>query len=254
MINSSSNIRIIPSLLLKDKRLVKGKKFSNFVDAGDPVKTCVAHDSQLCDEISIVDINAYHNNKEPNIEILKSISKKELTSPILYGGNINNFKTVEKLIRNGADKIIINSNIFNKELTKEIINSFGKQSLVGGLDLISIDGKYKIYSRGNIIKMNYSDYLKKMIDQDIGELKVTFVNLEGTRKGLDIDTSMKIIKSVEVPVIIEGGTKNLIDLENAIKQGINSIALGNILIFSDNNIFKVKQFLENRKINVRIRN
>tara|TARA_B100000242_G_C42966970_1_gene448599 strand:- start:64 stop:825 length:762 start_codon:yes stop_codon:yes gene_type:complete len=253
MINSSSNIRIIPSLLLKDKRLVKGKKFSNFVDAGDPVKTCVAHDSQLCDEISIVDINAYHNNKEPNIEILKSISK-ELTSPILYGGNINNFKTVEKLIRNGADKIIINSNIFNKELTKEIINSFGKQSLVGGLDLISIDGKYKIYSRGNIIKMNYSDYLKKMIDQDIGELKVTFVNLEGTRKGLDIDTSMKIIKSVEVPVIIEGGTKNLIDLENAIKQGINSIALGNILIFSDNNIFKVKQFLENRKINVRIRN
>ena len=253
MINSSSNIRIIPSLLLKDKRLVKGKKFSNFVDAGDPVKTCVAHDSQLCDEISIVDINAYHNNKEPNIEILKSISK-ELTSPILYGGNINNFKTVEKLIRNGADKIIINSNIFNKELTKEIINSFGKQSLVGGLDLISIDGKYKIYSRGNIIKMNYSDYLKKMIDQDIGELKVTFVNLEGTRKGLDIDTSMKIIKSVEVPVIIEGGTKNLIDLENAIKRGINSIALGNILIFSDNNIFKVKQFLENRKINVRIRN
>lgn len=253
MINSSSNIRIIPSLLLKDKRLVKGKKFSNFVDAGDPVKTCVAHDSQLCDEISIVDINAYHNNKEPNIEILKSISK-ELTSPILYGGNINNFKTVEKLIRNGADKIIINSNIFNKELTKEIINSFGKQSLVGGLDLISIDGKYKIYRRGNIIKMDYSDYLKKMIDQDIGELKVTFVNLEGTRKGLDIDTSMKIIKSVEVPVIIEGGTKNLIDLENAIKQGINSIALGNILIFSDNNIFKVKQFLENRKINVRIRN
>ena len=102
--------------------------------------------------------------------------------------------------------------------------------------------------------MDYSDYLKKMIDQDIGELKVTFVNLEGTRKGLDIDTSMKIIKSVEVPVIIEGGTKNLIDLENAIKQGINSIALGNILIFSDNNIFKVKQFLENRKINVRIRN
>ena len=253
MINSSSNIRIIPSLLLKDKRLVKGKKFSNFVDAGDPVKTCVAHDSQLCDEISIVDINAYHNNKEPNIEILKSISE-ELTSPILYGGNINNFKTVEKLIRNGADKIIINSNIFNKELTKEIINSFGKQSLVGGLDLISIDGKYKIYSRGNIIKMDYSDYLKKMIDQDIGELKVTFVNLEGTRKGLDIDTSMKIIKSVEVPVIIEGGTKNLIDLENAIKQGINSIALGNILIFSDNNIFKVKQFLENGKINVRIRN
>ncbi len=253
MTESKNIVRIIPSLLLKDKRLVKGKNFLNFIDSGDPVKTCVAHDSQFCDEISIIDLDAHLLNKEPNFEILKLITK-ELTSPIMFGGNINNFKIVEKLIRNGADKVLINSNIFNHKLIKEIINSFGKQSLVGGVDLIYIEGKYHIYSKGNILKTNFMDHIKKVIDQNVGELKLTFVNLEGTRKGLDITTSKKIIDAVDVPVIVEGGAKNLKDIENAINKGINSIGLGNLLIFSDNNIFKVKQFLDNREINVRLRN
>ena len=156
MIASKNFVRIIPSLLLKNKRLVKGKNFLNFIDSGDPVKTCVAHDSQLCDEISIIDLDAHHYNKVPNFEILKLISK-ESTTPIMFGGNINNFKIVEKLIRNGADKVLINSNVFNHKLIKEIINSFGKQSLVGGVDLIFIDGKYHIYSKGKIIKTNFMD-------------------------------------------------------------------------------------------------
>lgn len=253
MTKSKTNIRIIPSLLLKKKRLVKGKNFKNFIDSGDPVKTCVAHDSQFCDEISIIDLDAYQMGIEPDYEILKLITK-ELNSPIMFGGNINNFNIVEKLIRNGADKILINSNIFNKDLTQEIINSYGKQALVGGVDLIFINKKYYIYNRGKILKINIEDYIKKIIDQNVGELKLTFVNLEGTRNGLDIQTSKKIIDLVDVPVIVEGGAKNLLDIENSIKKGIDSIGLGNLLIFSDNNIFKVKQFLDNRNINVRLRN
>ena len=253
MTKSKRNIRIIPSLLLKKKRLVKGKNFKNFIDSGDPVKTCVAHDSQFCDELSIIDLDAYQMDIEPDYEILKLITK-EINSPIMFGGNIKNFNIVEKLIRNGADKILINSNIFNKELTGEIVNSYGKQALVGGVDLIFIDDKYHIYNRGKILKINFEDYIKKIIDQNVGELKLTFVNLEGTRKGLDIYTSKKIIDLVNIPVIVEGGAKNLLDIENSIKKGVVSIGLGNLLIFSDNNIFKVKQFLDNRNINVRLRN
>jgi imidazole glycerol-phosphate synthase subunit HisF len=252
MTNSSNNIRIITSLLLNNNRLVKGKIFSNYVDAGDPIKTCVAHDSQLCDEITIIDLNAYKNNSFPDCHILEKISS-EVTTPILYGGNITDIKTVEVLIRNGADKVLINSNIFKKNLTKDIINFFGKQSLVGGIDIISIEGKYKIYQRGEIIDTNYIDYIKKVFDQNVGEIKVTFVNLEGTRKGLDIETAKKIIDISPVPVIIEGGTKNLKDIEIALKNGINAIALGSMLVFSDNHIFKIKQYLENSGINVRLR-
>ena len=104
MINFSNNIRIIPSLLLNNNRLVKGKLFSNYVDAGDPIKTCVAHDSQFCDEISIIDLYAYKNNTAPDYKILEKISS-EVTTPILFGGNIKDIKTVEMLIRNGADKV-----------------------------------------------------------------------------------------------------------------------------------------------------
>ena len=134
---------------------------------------------------------------------------------------------------------LINSNIFEKKLTKDITNFFGKQSLVGGVDVISFEGKYKIYNRGKIIDTNYIDYLKRVFDQNVGEIKVTFVNLEGTRKGLDIETAKKIIEISPVPVIIEGGTKNLKNLETAIKNGLNSIALGSMLVFQITTFLKL---------------
>ena len=129
MINFSNNIRIIPSLLLNNNRLVKGKLFSNYVDAGDPIKTCVAHDSQFCDEISIIDLYAYKNNTAPDYKILEKISS-EVTTPILFGGNIKDIKTVEMLIRNGADKVLVNSNIFEKKTDKRY-NQFFWEAIFG---------------------------------------------------------------------------------------------------------------------------
>lgn len=253
MIDYKENIRIIPSLLLKNKRLVKGKMFKNFVDAGDPVKTCVAHDSQLCDEISIIDIDAYKKKIEPDVEILKLITN-EINSPILYGGNINNINTVEMLIKNGADKILINSNLFKKDIASEVINSFGKQSLVGGIDLFYDQNNYHVLCEGNLLKIDYLEYIQKVINLNVGEIKITFVNLEGTRKGLDIETAKQISKISDIPIIFEGGTKNLRDILNAVEEGVNAIAIGSMFIFSDNNIFKVKQFLDNRGVNIRLRN
>ena len=95
--------------------------------------------------------------------------------------------------------------------------------------------------------------LDEEIELGIGELKITYVNLEGTRSGIEIFTSKKIINYTTLPTIIEGGVKNLEDLENAINNEIKSIAIGSMLVFSDNNIFKIKQFLENRGFNVRLR-
>ena len=246
------NIRIIASVLLKNKRLVKGEMFSNYQDAGDAVKTCVAHDSQFCDEISIIDIDAYQKNIEPDLDVLKLITE-EITSPLLFGGNIKSIDTVEKIIRIGADKVLINSNIFEKKLTNKIINLFGKQVLVGGIDLFFKDGEYRIYQKGKTLDLNYLNYIKRVIDQGVGELKITFVNLEGTRKGLDIETANKINNSTDVPIIFEGGIKNLKDLEMSYKSGINAIGIGSMFVFSDNNIFKVKQFLDNSGLEVRLR-
>ena len=166
---------------------------------------------------------------------------------------IKSINTVEKIIRIGADKVLINSNIFEKKLTNEIINLFGKQVLVGGIDLFFKDGEYRIYQKGKTLDLNYLNYIKRVIDQGVGELKITFVNLEGTRKGLDIETANKINNSTDVPIIFEGGIKNLKDLEMSYKSGINAIGVGSMFVFSDNNIFKVKQFLDNSGLEVRLR-
>ena len=250
---SNSIIRIIPSLLLSKKRLVKGINFEKYLDAGDPVKTCVAHDSQECDEICIIDLDAYKNNIEPDIKTLECITK-EIATPIIFGGNIKSIKYVEKIIRSGADKVLINSNIFNKELINEIIMNFGGQSIVAGIDLILKNGDYKVYSRGNILDISIKEYLKKIIELGVGELKITYINLEGTRSGIEIATSKKVLDYTSLPTIIEGGVKNLEDLENAINNEIKSIAIGSMLVFSDNNIFKIKQFLKNRGFITRLRN
>ena len=249
---SKTNIRIIPSLLLSKKRLVKGINFKKYLDAGDPVRTCIAHDSQDCDEICIVDLDAYKKNIEPDIKTLESITK-EIATPTIFGGNIKSIYSVEKIIRTGADKVLINSNIFNKKLIKEIVMSFGGQCVVAGVDLILINGDYKIYSKGTILDINIKDYIEKIFNLGVGELKITYVNLEGTRSGIEINTSKKIISYSTLPTIFEGGVKNLENLENAINNNINSIAIGSMLVFSDNNIFKIKQFLENRGFNVRLR-
>jgi cyclase len=250
---SNSIIRIIPSLLLSKKRLVKGINFEKYLDAGDPVRTCVAHDSQDCDEICIIDLDAYKDNIEPDTKILEFITK-ETATPIIFGGNIKSIHSVEKIIRSGADKVLINSNIFNKKLISEIIMNFGGQCIVAGVDLFLINGDYKVYSRGNILDVSIKEYIKRIIELGVGELKITYVNLEGTRSGIEIFTSKKIINYTTLPTIIEGGVKDLEDLENAINNGIKSIAIGSMLVFSDNNIFKIKQFLENRGFNVRLRN
>ena len=115
------DIRIIPSLLIKNNRVVKGVKFSNHKDAGDPITTCLALESQLADEICIIDLDAYEQKRSPNIDYLKNIVSK-ISTPITYGGNITNIDEV-KIITNGADKVI-NYDESSDDLINEIANKF----------------------------------------------------------------------------------------------------------------------------------
>jgi cyclase len=247
------NIRIIPSLLLKKGRFVKGIHFQNHIDAGDPVKTCVAHNSQFADELIIVDLDAYENNSCPNITLLEKIIS-EINTPVAFGGNIDTLEIAEKIIRSGADKLLINSNLSNEKLIKNISLMFGRQAIVACIDLIKVKEEYKIYIRGKILEISFAEYFKNILKKEIGEIKITFVNLEGSRKGIDIDFAKKLLSISDVPIIFEGGLSSLIDIEKTISAGIEAIALGSMLVFSDNNIFKIKQFLQNRNIPVRLRN
>tara|TARA_B100000780_G_C21103675_1_gene445506 strand:+ start:805 stop:1554 length:750 start_codon:yes stop_codon:yes gene_type:complete len=246
------NIRIIPSLLLENKRLVKGKKFADHVDSGDPIKTCVAYESQLADEIIIIDLEAHKKKIKPNFEILKDISS-ECNTPITFGGNISVEEDAIKLIQNGADKIIINSNLKKNSLVNSLSKKFGNQSIVAGVDIIREKESYRVLTNGVLSTMNPLKEIAEILSMDIGELKITFIDYEGMKKGFDFTFAKQILDSSTKPIIFEGGIGTLEDINYALEIGIDSIALGHMITFGDNNIFKIKQFLQNKKFELRLR-
>lgn len=246
-----SKIRIIPSLLIKKSRSVKGKKFSNHKDCGDIVSLCNSHEGQLADEIILIDLEAYQNKTAPKSNIIKKINN-ECSTPLIFGGNISTFKDALSAINYGADKLLINTNLEKKNLIKSISEYFGNQAVVAGIDLIKRGNKYIVYNKKGDI--NPLDWIKKVLKKNVGEIKITFVDQEGSGENFDFKYAKKILEYTDRPVIFEGGMGNLNDINNAIKNGIDSIALGFMLSYKDNNIFKIKQYLENNGYDVRLRN
>lgn len=243
--------RIIPSLLISNGKLVKGTKFQNFKNAGSPVTTVAALDSQKADEILIVDIDSYNKKKDPDFKILEKIAQISST-PITFGGGVNNIKVAKKVFANGADKIFLNTILFsNIKIVEEISEIYGNQAIIGGLNVKKKKNNYYLLE-DKTMKIDPIKYAKKLEKLGLAELKITFVDLEGTLKGIDYDYSQKISKNVTIPCIFEGGIGNLEQLSNFFKNGLDSIALGTMITFSDYNIIKIKNFLESKNISVRL--
>jgi len=245
-------LRIIPSLLLSNGKLVKGCSFKNHKNAGSPASTVVALDSQGADEIFLLDIDSYiSNKKEPDLETLKKVSKISST-PITFGGGINNHEIAKKVLRSGAEKIYLNRAVIkNKNIIKELVSHFGGQAVVIGINLTEYKNSYKIYEDKNNI-INLIDYIREIQNLGIGEIKITYVDREGSKKGLDLKFSKYIHKFVRVSSIFEGGIGNLSQLEECFKNDIKAVALGSMITFSDYNIVKIKRYLFNKNYEIRL--
>ena len=214
-------IRIIPSLLLSNKKLVKGKNFSNYINAGNPVTTIISLDSQQADEIFLIDLDAHKLGKKPDIKTLKKISEI-FSTPLTFGGGIKNFSIAKEILINGADKIYINSALYeNKNLISKIASIFGSQSIVGGINLVKSENKYLI-SEKKYQKIDPIKHMKDLENMGIGEIKVTYVNLEGSGKGMEIEFSKNILSKIKVPLIFEGGIGNLRHLSKCCENNLNS--------------------------------
>ena len=245
-----TKIRIIPSLLISKSRAVKGQRFSNHKDCGDIVRLCNAHESQLADEIILIDLEAYQKKIFPKSNIIKKVNE-ECSTPLIFGGNISCLKDALKAINNGADKILINTNLEKKKLVQNLCKHFGRQAIVAGIDLIKKKNKYVVFNKENDV--DPLEWIKKILKKDVGELKITFVDHEGSGKSFDTMYAKKILEYSDRPIIFEGGFGNIQHIDDAIKIGVDSIALGFMLNYRDNNIFKIKQYLENKGHSVRLR-
>lgn len=210
-------IRIIPSLLIQDGVLVKGKNFENHKYVGDIFNAIKIFSEKKAHEIILIDINARTKSRIIDINLIKKIRQKT-TVPLCVGGGINSLDHISNLIYEGAEKILINSNFLgNENLLNKASKKFGSQSLIVSVDII-FDNENSCYlfcySTKKRKKINLENYLKNIEDQGAGEILLTSVDRDGTKKGLNINLYKYCEKFVQIPIIASGGVKNLDDLVN----------------------------------------
>lgn len=182
--------RLIPSVLLKGRRLVKGVRYQNFRDAGNPRTTARAHNHQDADELIVMDIDASKNNSAPNIEAIRTIAE-ECFMPLCVGGGIRDMATAHACMAAGADKLCLTTTAMdNPELISELAHRFGSQAVVVGIDIAHDDSQtLRLYDHRICQLIADSDpwnYLKHVVHLGAGEIRLMSVDREGTLRGYDI--------------------------------------------------------------------
>ena len=237
--------RVIPSLLLRNGRLVKGQKFSQHLDAGHPATTARAHNAQGADEIILLDIDASRENRGPDIGWIEKVAA-ECFMPLAAGGGIRSVEDAKAVIDAGADKIVVNAAALDRpQLLTDIALVFGAQAIVVAVDVVEESNGLKVYDHRHhrVTDRDALQWIREVVTKGAGEIRICAVDREGTRNGFNLDLLKQAHRSVHVPIIIEGGAGSLADIDAALKAGADGVALGTVLVFSDNNIVKVRRFL-----------
>lgn len=240
--------RLIPSLLLKGGRLVKGVRYSDLRDAGSPVTTVRAHNAQGADELMLLDIEASRNKTLPDLATIRAVAQ-ECFMPLTVGGGIIDKSVAKACMESGADKLLLTTAVYDRpELIDELAGIYGNQSIVLGVDIVETPEGWKLYDHRRMAPINdrhWFDWIKENIARGVGELRLMAVSREGTRTGMDCELFQTIVHDVNVPIILEGGAGTLEHLHQAMTAGCRAVAVGTLLVFSDNNLIKVKRYLAN---------
>jgi cyclase len=248
--------RIIPCLDVKDGKVVKGVNFINLVDAGDPTEQAVVYDNQGADEICFLDITASSENRDV---ILSTVSKtaKKISIPFTVGGGIRSLNDINRLLSNGADKVSINTAaVENKNLIKESAEKFGSQCIVVAVDAKLVkENKWEIFTHGGRRSTGKDAlaFVQEVETLGAGEILLTSMDRDGTKKGYDINLTRTICSSVNIPVIASGGVGKLEHFFDGFKEGLASAALAaSIFHYGEYTVSEVKQYLDSKDIPVRI--
>jgi len=246
--------RLIPTLLLKNKRLVKGARYSNFRDAGNPKTTARVHNCQGADELIVFDIDASKEKREPDYETIKMIAE-ECFMPLCVGGGISNIEIAHQCMEAGADKLCLTMTALeNPSLISELAHCFGSQAIVVGIDLVRDGNSVFLFDHRNHEILKHLDpwhWLKQTVQLGAGEVRLMSVDREGSLLGYDFSLYKKARSLVNVPIILEGGSGSLNHLQEAFEAGVDGVATGAMLVFSDANLVKIKQHMLTQGCNTR---
>ena len=247
-------VRIIPILLLKDGRMVKGKQFTDYRDTGDPVFASRIYNTQFVDELIFLDITATNDGRENHFDIIEQVSK-ECFMPLTIGGGISNVSQIRKLLKAGADKVVINTAAVNRpHFIEEAAGVFGSQCIVVGIDVRYEEGNYIVYTNSGKVKTDLVlvDHIVNMEKLGAGEIFINSIDRDGMMRGYDLELIKLVLTYTALPVIACGGEGNFMHLVDAYKKtGVGALAMASIYHFGDNNPVRARSYLKNQDINIK---
>ena len=248
--------RIIPCLDIKDGRTVKGVNFENIRDAGDPVELGALYAREGADELVFLDITATNEKRKTLRELVNRIAH-HINIPFTVGGGISSVEDVSLLLQNGADKISVNTSAFRRpELVGELAKEFGSQCVVLAIDTRQEeDGNWYVYLNGGRVRTDVrcADWAREGVERGAGEILLTSMNNDGTKKGFALDITKELAETLPVPSIASGGGGVPEHFAAVLGEGKADAALAaSIFHFKEIAIPELKGYLQELKIPIRL--
>lgn len=252
--------RIIPCLDVENGRVVKGVKFLDIRDAGDPVEVARRYDEQGADEITFLDITASHEGRDTMVHTVERMAS-QVFIPLTVGGGVRTCEDIRTLLNAGADKVSINTAaVFNPEFVKEAADRFGSQCIVVAIDAKRVsaadeEGRWDIFTHGGRkpTGLDAVEWAKKMEELGAGEILLTSMDQDGVKSGYDLGVTRAVSEAVTIPVIASGGVGNLDHLVDGCIEGkADAVLAASIFHFNEYTVPQAKAYMRERGIEVRL--
>lgn len=252
--------RIIPCLDVDQGRVVKGVKFENIRDAGDPVEIARRYNEEGADEITFLDITASHEDRDTTLHTVERMAA-EVFIPLTVGGGVRTLQDIRNLLNAGADKVSINSAaVRDPEFVREAASRFGSQCIVIAIDAKKVSAesepnRWEIFTHGGRkpTGIDAVEWAQRMTGYGAGEVLLTSMDRDGTKNGFDIALTRAISDAVAVPVIASGGVGNLQHLVDGVLQGgADAVLAASIFHFGEYSIEQAKEYMRAAGIEMRL--
>ena len=246
--------RIIPCLDIKEGRTVKGVNFERLRDAGDPVELVKIYSESGADELVFLDITATLEKRDTLVDLVKRVAE-QVNIPFTVGGGIRSVEDAHRLLKNGADKISVNSSAVKRpELLNELSAQFGNQCVVLAVDARPVNGVWKVFVNGGKVEteLNLLDWVKEGVQRGAGEILFTSMDHDGTKNGFAVETLEAVCQAVNVPVIASGGCGSVghfIDVFQ--KTSVDAALAASVFHFGEIEILELKHTLKQHNIAIR---
>jgi cyclase len=247
--------RVIPCLDVNAGRVVKGVRFVELRDAGDPVEIAARYDGEGADELTFLDITASSDERDILLHVVEAVASKVFI-PLTVGGGVRKVEDVRRLLNAGADKVSINTAaVQNPELVSEIASIVGNQAIVVAIDAKKVGSSWQVFTHGGrkATGLDAIEWAKRMSVSGAGEILLTSMDRDGTRDGFDLGLTRAVSEAVAVPVVASGGVGTAEHFAQGVTEGrADAVLAASVFHFGELTVRQVKEHMKSRGIEVRL--